>query len=155
MESPWPAVKVSAEFLFLIWYLKGPVGLVGPFIFGETEAACLATGSVPVECIRFFSLLFVIPCVLVCGGETTVTVRGKGRGRRNAEFLLGLAAALDGEPGIHELAADTDGIDGSEDNAGAICHPDTLARAEHLGLAHAACSTTTMLMDSSMRWTTW
>lgn len=77
---------------------------------------------------------FTKPCVLISGGETTVTVRGKGRGGRNAEFLLGLVAALDGEPGIHALAADTDGIDGSEDNAGAICHPDTLARAEHLGL---------------------
>jgi hydroxypyruvate reductase len=74
------------------------------------------------------------PCVLLSGGETTVTVRGTGRGGRNAEFLLALAAALDGQPGIHALAADTDGIDGSEDNAGAIIGPDTLARAARLGL---------------------
>ena len=63
------------------------------------------------------------PCVLLSGGETTVTVRGKGRGGRNAEFLLGLALALDGAPGIYALAGDTDGIDGSEDNAGAMSRP--------------------------------
>ena len=74
------------------------------------------------------------PCVLLSGGETTVTVRGKGRGGRNAEFLLGLAIALDGAPRIHALAGDTDGIDGSEDNAGAYVAPDTLARAAALGL---------------------
>jgi hydroxypyruvate reductase len=74
------------------------------------------------------------PCVLLSGGETTVTVRGNGRGGRNTEFLLALALALDGEPGIHALAADTDGIDGSEDNAGALIGPDTLARARAVGL---------------------
>ncbi len=74
------------------------------------------------------------PCVLLSGGETTVTVRGKGRGGRNAEFLLGLALALNGAPGVHALAGDTDGIDGSEDNAGAYVAPDTLARAAALGL---------------------
>ncbi len=74
------------------------------------------------------------PCVLLSGGETTVTVRGKGRGGRNSEFLLGLAIALDGAAGIWALAGDTDGIDGSEDNAGAIVAPDTLKRAAALGL---------------------
>jgi hydroxypyruvate reductase len=74
------------------------------------------------------------PAVLLSGGETTVTVRGKGRGGRNAEFLAGLALGLHGSPGIHALAADTDGIDGSEDNAGAILTPDTLARAQAAGL---------------------
>ena len=74
------------------------------------------------------------PCVLISGGETTVTVRGKGRGGRNAEFLLSLAVALNGASGIHALACDTDGIDGSEDNAGAVYQDDTLARAERLGL---------------------
>lgn len=73
------------------------------------------------------------PCALISGGETTVTVRGNGRGGRNAEFLLALAVALDGHPGIHALAADTDGIDGTEDNAGALLAPDTLARAASLG----------------------
>ncbi|WP_431856117.1 glycerate kinase type-2 family protein [Azospirillum sp.] len=74
------------------------------------------------------------PCVLLSGGETTVTVRGQGRGGRNAEFLLALAVALDGLPGVHALAADTDGIDGTEDNAGALLAPDTLARAAQRGV---------------------
>ena len=79
------------------------------------------------------------PCVLLSGGETTVTVRGHGRGGRNAEFLLALAIALDGARGIHALACDTDGIDGTEDNAGAILGPDTLRRAEAAGLEPKAC----------------
>ena len=74
------------------------------------------------------------PCVLLSGGETTVTMKGAGRGGRNTEFLLGLALALDGAPAIHALAADTDGVDGSEDNAGAFVGPDTLLRARQLGL---------------------
>ena len=77
---------------------------------------------------------FQRPCVILSGGETTVTVRGKGRGGRNTEFLLSLACALQGQPGIHGIACDTDGIDGSEDNAGALYQPDTLARAAALGL---------------------
>ena len=74
------------------------------------------------------------PCVLISGGETTVTVRGQGRGGRNAEFLLGLAVALDGHPGIFAVACDTDGIDGTEDNAGALLSPDSLARARAMGI---------------------
>ena len=73
------------------------------------------------------------PCVLLSGGETTVTVRGDGRGGRNVEFLLSLAVALDGAAGIHALAGDTDGVDGAEDVAGAIIAPDTLARARAMG----------------------
>jgi glycerate 2-kinase len=73
------------------------------------------------------------PALLLSGGETTVTVRGKGRGGRNAEFLLGLGLGLDGHPQIHALACDTDGIDGSEDNAGAYLAPDSLKRARQLG----------------------
>ena len=64
----------------------------------------------------------VPPCVLISGGETTLTLKGKGKGGRNTEFLLALAIALNGMLGIHALAGDTDGIDGSEDNAGAIHH---------------------------------
>ena len=74
------------------------------------------------------------PCVLLSGGETTVTVRGAGRGGRNAEFLLALTLALDGHPGITALACDTDGIDGTEDNAGAFMAPDSAARARLLGI---------------------
>jgi hydroxypyruvate reductase len=83
------------------------------------------------------------PCVILSGGETTVTVKPQapgarpGRGGRAGEFLLGLASALQGHAGIHALAADTDGIDGVEDNAGAVVTPDTLSRARVLGLSAA------------------
>jgi hydroxypyruvate reductase len=77
---------------------------------------------------------FAPPCVLLSGGETTVTVRGHGRGGRNVEFLLALAVGLDGRAGIHALAADTDGVDGQEEIAGALLAPDSLARAWALGM---------------------
>jgi hydroxypyruvate reductase len=77
------------------------------------------------------------PCVLISGGETTVTVQGKGRGGRDAEFLLALAIALGGQDETWALACDTDGIDGTEDNAGAIMASDTLARARAMGLKAA------------------
>ena len=74
---------------------------------------------------------FAKPCVILSGGETTVTVKSRGgRGGRATEFLMGATLALQGEPGVWVLAADTDGIDGVEDNAGAIVTPDTLARAQ-------------------------
>lgn len=85
---------------------------------------------------------FARPCVILSGGETTVTLPPPGmaggtpgRGGRASEFLLACAIALQGEPGVHALAADTDGIDGTEDNAGALIGPDTLTRAAALGLA--------------------
>jgi hydroxypyruvate reductase len=77
---------------------------------------------------------FGAPCVLLSGGETTVTVRGNGRGGRNVEFLLSLAIALDGHLSIHALAGDTDGVDGQEEIAGGCIGPDSLARARSLGL---------------------
>ena len=83
---------------------------------------------------------FARPCVILSGGETTVTVKPqppgtpRGRGGRGAEFCLGLAQALQGQPGVWALAADTDGIDGTEDNAGAFVAPDTLQRALAQGL---------------------
>jgi hydroxypyruvate reductase len=78
---------------------------------------------------------FAKPCVILSGGETTVTVKSKGgRGGRATEFLMGATIALQAEPGVYVLAADTDGIDGVEDNAGAIVTPDTLARAQVQGL---------------------
>jgi hydroxypyruvate reductase len=82
---------------------------------------------------------FAKPCVILSGGETTVTIRprqpgqAKGRGGRAGEFCMGLAGALMGQPGVWALAADTDGIDGVEDNAGALVTPDTLARADAAG----------------------
>lgn len=77
---------------------------------------------------------FAAPCVLLSGGETTVTVRGTGRGGRNVEYLLSLAIALQGHPRIHALAGDTDGVDGQEEIAGGRAGPDSLARAWALGL---------------------
>ena len=77
---------------------------------------------------------FSAPCVLLSGGETTVTVRGQGRGGRNVECLLALGLALDGHPRIHALMGDTDGVDGQEEIAGACLAPDSLARAWKLVL---------------------
>ena len=74
------------------------------------------------------------PCVILSGGETSVTVRGEGRGGRNAEFALSLAIALQGQRHVYAIACDTDGIDGTEDNAGALIDPCTLTRAARLGL---------------------
>ena len=78
------------------------------------------------------------PAIIVSGGETTVTLKGRGRGGRNAEYALGLAIALDGHSAISAIAGDTDGIDGSEDNAGALVLPDTLSRASADGVDAAA-----------------
>ena len=77
---------------------------------------------------------FAKPVVLLSGGETTVTLRGQGRGGRNGEFLLALAIAIDGVAGISALAADTDGIDGSEDNAGAFVDGGTATKLRHAGI---------------------
>lgn len=77
---------------------------------------------------------FAAPCVLLSGGETTVTVRGNGRGGRNVEFLLALLVALQGAEGIYALAGDTDGVDGQEEVAGAFVAPDLLRRAWALGI---------------------
>ena len=74
------------------------------------------------------------PCALISGGETTVTVRGRGRGGRNVEFLLALAVHLNGLERVHAIACDTDGVDGAEEVAGAIVAPETLKRAAALGI---------------------
>ena len=84
----------------------------------------IAAGTGPVE----------TPCVILSGGETTVNVRGDGRGGRNGEYALSLAIALDGHPRIHAIACDTDGIDGAGDNAGSFVSPDTLVRASAAGI---------------------
>jgi glycerate 2-kinase len=77
---------------------------------------------------------FSKPCVLLSGGETTVTVRGQGRGGRNVECALSCAIALAGEAGVYGLMGDTDGVDGMEEIAGAVLTPDTLARARAQGI---------------------
>lgn len=107
--------------------------ILGNAIEGEARECGVVHAGIAKQCAGYGQPA-APPCAIISGGETTVTVRGKGRGGRNAEFLLSLAVALDGHPAISALAADTDGIDGSEDNAGAIIGPDTLARAAGLGL---------------------
>jgi len=77
---------------------------------------------------------FAAPCVLLSGGETTATQRGNGIGGRNVEFLLSLARTLGGNPHIHALAGDTDGVDGQQETAGAVCTPSTLHRARSQGI---------------------
>ncbi len=102
--------------------LEGEAAEVGKVMAGIARAAATSGHPLPG------------PCVVLSGGETTVTVRGPGRGGRNVEFLLGLAVALAGEPRVWALAGDTDGIDGGGPAAGALVTPDTLARAHALGL---------------------
>jgi hydroxypyruvate reductase len=107
--------------------------ILGNAIEGEARDVGIVHAGIARQCGDWGQPL-EIPCVLISGGETTVTMRGDGRGGRNAEFLLSLAIAADGMNGIWALAADTDGIDGSEDNAGAILTPDTLSRARASGI---------------------
>lgn len=107
--------------------------LLGDAIEGEAREAARVLGGIALACASHATPL-AAPCVLLSGGETTVTVRGQGRGGRNTEFLLALALVLDGRADMYALAADTDGIDGVEDNAGAWLLPDTLARARAAGL---------------------
>ena len=108
------------------------VHLLGDAIEGEARDVGLVLGGITLEAADH--RLFPTPCVLLSGGETTVTVRGNGRGGRNVEFLLALAMTLRGHAGIHALAGDTDGVDGQEEIAGAIIGPDTLRRAWALGI---------------------
>jgi len=111
---------------------------VAPLILGNAiEGEAREVGRVMAGIARQVALYgqpAASPVVLLSGGETTVTVRGNGRGGRNVEFLLSLATELDGVPGVFALAADTDGIDGAEEVAGAIITPDTLVRADRLGI---------------------
>ena len=102
-------------------------------IEGEARDVALVHAAIARQAYHFGQPA-IPPCVLLSGGETTVTLRGSGRGGRNVEFLLALIIALDGHPGIYALAGDTDGIDGSEHNAGAVADPSSLARAEKAGL---------------------
>ncbi len=102
--------------------------ILGDSVTGEAREVAKVYGALARE-VRQHGLPYQPPVALISGGETTVTVRGKGRGGRNAEFLLALAVDLNGAEGIHALACDTDGIDGSEDNAGAVLAPDSLKRA--------------------------
>jgi len=107
--------------------------ILGNAIEGEARDVGIVHAGIARQCGDWGQPL-EIPCALISGGETTVTVRGAGRGGRNAEFLLSLGVAADGRNGIWALAADTDGIDGSENNAGVVLAPDTLLRAMRAGI---------------------
>jgi hydroxypyruvate reductase len=107
--------------------------ILGDSIEGEARDVAKVMAGIARQVVRH-GQPFTAPCVLLSGGETTVNVRGSGRGGRNVEFLLALGVALEGEAGIHALAADTDGVDGQEEIAGAYLAPDSLQRAWALGI---------------------
>ena len=107
--------------------------ILGDAIEGEAREVGKVFAGVALQ-VAEHAQPFDAPCVLLSGGETTVPVRGGGRGGRNVEFLLSLALSLDGHARIYALAGDTDGVDGQEEIAGACIGPDSLARARALGL---------------------
>ncbi|MDY0309308.1 MAG: glycerate kinase [Castellaniella sp.] len=107
--------------------------LLGDRIEGEARDVGKVLGGIALQ-VRAHGQPVPAPCVLLSGGETTVTVRGQGRGGRNVECLLSMAITLDGAEGVHALAGDTDGVDGQEEIAGALIGPDTLARAWAAGM---------------------
>ncbi len=107
--------------------------ILGDSIEGESRDVALVHAGIARQC-AMRGQPEQPPCVLISGGETTITLKGNGKGGPNTEFLLSLAIALDGMEHIYALAGDTDGVDGSEDNAGALIYPDTLARAEKAGI---------------------
>ncbi len=130
VASPQEALEAAAAAARLLGY---SALILGDAIEGEARDVAMVHAGIARQVARRGQPA-PAPLVLLSGGETTVTVRGKGRGGRNAEFLLALAVALDGHPGIHAIASDTDGIDGTEESAGALLGPDSLARAQALGL---------------------
>jgi glycerate 2-kinase len=110
-----------------------PVHILGDSIEGEARDVGIVMAGIAGHVARH-GQPFAAPCILLSGGETTVTVRGNGKGGRNVEFLLSLAVALNSQPGTYAIACDTDGVDGQEEIAGALITPDTLARAWDLGI---------------------
>jgi len=107
--------------------------ILGDSIEGESRDVALVHAGIARQC-AMRGQPEAPPCVLISGGETTITLKGKGKGGRNTEFLLALAIALNGMEGIYAVAGDTDGVDGSEDNAGALIDPTTMARAAKAGI---------------------
>jgi glycerate 2-kinase len=136
MATPLQSLQAAAE-------LARQMGVTAYVLSDEMEGESREVGKVHAAIARAVAKgqgAFQKPCVILSGGETTVTVKpraegaAKGRGGRAGEFCLGLAQALQGQAGVWALAADTDGIDGVQDNAGAQVTPDTVLRAQALGL---------------------
>ena len=133
IATPQQALEAAAE--------RARAAGITPLILGDLEGESRDVAKVHAGIVRQIikhGQPLKLPCVILSGGETTVTVRGNGRGGRNAEFLLSLTESLQGLPGVYALAGDTDGIDGSEDNAGALMHPDSYQRAIELGISARA-----------------
>lgn len=107
--------------------------ILGDSLEGEARDVAKVLGSMARQ-VALRGQPFQAPCVLLSGGETTVTLKGQGRGGRNVEFLLALGLSLAGTTGIYALAGDTDGVDGVEEIAGALLTPDSLSRAWGLGM---------------------
>ena len=130
IATPQQALEAAAA-------LARSAGLHAHVLSDEIEGESREVGKVHAALARAVARRgqpFTAPCVILSGGETTVTIRGTGRGGRNVEFLLSLALALKGKDGIYAIAADTDGVDGQEEIAGALLTPDTLARAQAQGI---------------------
>jgi len=130
IATPQKALEAAAEVARRAGYAAHVLG-------DSLEGEARDIGKVMAGIVRQVALRgepFSPPCVLLSGGEATVTLRGRGRGGRNVEFLLALAVALDGLAGVHAIAGDTDGVDGVEEIAGALLAPDTLARAWARGI---------------------
>jgi hydroxypyruvate reductase len=130
IATPQMALEAAAR---LVRQTGLAVHILGDSIEGEARDVGKVMAAIASQ-VRRHGQPFASPCVLLSGGETTVTVKGNGRGGRNVEFLLSLGIALDGALEIYALAADTDGVDGLEEIAGALLAPDSLERAWALGM---------------------
>ena len=133
VATPQMALEAAAEVARQAGYTPY---ILGDALEGEARDVGRVLGGIALQ-VAQRRQPFAAPCVLLSGGETTVTVRGDGRGGRNVECLLSMALALQGHPRIHALAADTDGVDGQEEIAGAQLTPTTLQRAQALGIRPA------------------
>jgi len=127
-----PKLSLDAAAAEAVRHSVAPI-VLGDAIEGEAREVAKVMAGIALQVSRY-GQPFAPPTVLLSGGETTVTVRGNGRGGRNSEFQMAMALALEGAEGIWSLAIDTDGIDGTEDNAGALVSPNTLVRAAEGGL---------------------
>ena len=124
------ALRAAADF----FHQRGISSLIlGDSVTGEASEVAKVYGALVRQITRYGDLAKP-PFALISGGECTVTVRGTGRGGRCTEFLLSLALDLAGAPNVHAIACDTDGIDGSEDNAGAVLFPESIERGLKVGL---------------------